>query len=99
MSDRKTYPATKKPRKREALRPEDVDKLGQAILSLTQELWAVKDRQAVTEVILKEQGIDIREAIDTHKPDADLEARLAQDRQALVQKIVQDITGEYGPLE
>lgn len=99
MSDRKTYPATKKPRKRVALRPEDVDKLGQAILSLTQELWAVKDRQAVTEVILKERGIDISEAIDTHKPDPDLEAQLAHNRQALVQKIVQDITGDYGPLE
>lgn len=99
MSDRKTYPATKKPRRRVALRPEDVDKVGQAIMTLAQELWAVKDRQAVTEVILKERGIDISEAIDTHQPDAELEAHLSKTRQALVQKIVQDLTGEYGPLE
>lgn len=99
MSDRKTYPATKKPRKRVALRPEDVDRVGQAIMTLAQELWAVKDRQAITETVLKEQGIDIREAIDTHQPDADLEAELAKERQGLVKKIVQDLTGEYGPLE
>lgn len=99
MSDRKIYPATKQPRRRVALRPEDVDKVGQAIMTLAQELWAVKDRQAVTEVILKERGIDISEAIDTHQPDAELEAQLSKTRQGLVKKIVQDLTGEYGPLE
>lgn len=68
-------------------------------MTLAQELWAVKDRQAITEVILKEKGIDISEAIDTHQPDAELEAELSKTRQGLVKKIVQDLTGEYGPLE
>lgn len=99
MSDRKTYPATKKPRKRQALRPEDIDNVGQAILTLAQELWAVKDRQAVTEAILKARGIDISEDIDTYTPDAELDAKLSAERQALVSKIVMDLTGEYGPLE
>lgn len=99
MSDRKTYPATKQPRKRVALRPEDVDRVGQAIMTLAQELWAVKDRQAVTEIVLREKGIDIGEAIDTHQPDATLEAELAKTRQGLIKKIVEDLTGEYGPLE
>ncbi|NKB43582.1 MAG: hypothetical protein GKS03_04810 [Alphaproteobacteria bacterium] len=99
MSDRKTYPATKKPRKRKALRPEDIDNVGQAILTLAQELWAVKDRQAVTEAVLKARGIDISEEVDTHIPDASLEAKLSAAREALVQKIVMDLTGDYGPLE
>lgn len=68
-------------------------------MTLAQELWAVKDRQAVTEAVLKERGIDISEAIDTHQPDAELEAQLTKTRQGLVRKIVQDLTGEYGPLE
>lgn len=99
MSDRKTYPATKKPRKRQALRPEDIDNVGQAILTLAQELWAVKDRQAVTEAVLKARGIDISEEVDTYTPVAELDAKLTADRQALVNKIVMDLTGEYGPLE
>ena len=99
MSDRKTYPATKKPRKRQALRPEDIDNVGQAILTLAQELGAVKDRQAVTEAVLKARGIDISEDVDTYAPDAELDAKLTADRQALVSKIVMDLTGEYGPLE
>lgn len=99
MTEPKTYPAKKKALQRKALVPEDIDKVGNAILTLAQELWAVKDRQAVTELILKERGIDIAEAVDTYVPDADMEARLSQARQALVSKVIMDINGEYGPLE
>jgi len=99
MSEPKLYPANVQPRRRKALKPEDIDKVGQAILTLAQELWAVKDRQAITEVVLKEKGIDISEAVDTHQPDPELEAELTKARQGLVKKIIQDLTGEYGPLE
>lgn len=99
MSDVKTYPSTKQPLKRQALRPEDIDKVGHAILTLAQELWTVKDRQRITEQILKKHNIDIGEEIDTYQPDGALEAELAQARSALVKKIVLDLTGEYGPLE
>jgi len=99
MSDVKTYPSTKQPLKRQALRPEDIDKVGHAILTLAQELWTVKDRQRITEEILKKHNIDINEEIDTYQPDGPLEAELAEARSALVKKIVLDLTGEYGPLE
>ncbi len=45
------------------------------------------------------RGIDISEEVDTHIPDASLEAKLSAAREALVQKIVMDLTGDYGPLE
>ncbi len=99
MADVKTYPATKQPLKRQALRPEDIDKVGQAILTLAQELWTVKDRQKITEAVLKKHNIDISEEIDTFKPDAELEAELADARTALVRKVVMDLSGDYGPLE
>jgi len=99
MPDVKTYPSTKQPLKRKALRPEDIDKVGRAILTLAQELWTVKDRQRVMEAVLKKHNIDIGEEIDTYQPDAELEAELADARSALVRKIVLDLTGEYGPLE
>ncbi|MDX2224496.1 MAG: hypothetical protein SFV21_17220 [Rhodospirillaceae bacterium] len=94
----KLYPATVEPRRRKALRPEDIDKLGAAIITLTKELWVVKDRQAVTEEILKRRGIDIAEDIDRFVPDGELEAKLSAGRQALVKRIVQDLIGEYEPL-
>lgn len=99
MSDVKLHPTTKQARRRDALKPDDINKVGHAILTLAQELWAVKDRQMVTEKILKDKGIDISEAIDTFQPDAETEAQLAASRQALVKKIVTDLTADYGPLE
>ncbi len=94
----KLYPANVEARKRSALRPTDIDRVGAAIWTLTKELWIVKDRQAVTEVILKTRGIDISAEIDAHQPDPALEAKLAAERKSLVNKITQELTGDYEPL-
>jgi|DEB0MinimDraft_10_1074344.scaffolds.fasta_scaffold133417_2 NAD(P)H-nitrite reductase large subunit len=99
MSEPKLYPSNVKPRRRQALRPEDIDKVGQALLTVTQELWALRDRQMVTEEVLKEKGIDISEAIDTHKPSPELEAKLRDARTELVKKVALDLNGEYGLLD
>jgi hypothetical protein len=94
----KLYPSQVQPRRRTALKPEDIDKLGQAVLTLAKELWIVKDRQAITEAVLAKRGIDIREEIALFQPDAALDAKLNAERQALVTKLMQDIVGEYDPL-
>ncbi|MEQ8509161.1 MAG: hypothetical protein RIF37_01655 [Rhodospirillaceae bacterium] len=99
MSDVKLHPTTKQARRRDSLKPDDINKVGHAILTLAQELWAVKDRQMVTEQVLKARNIDIAEAIDTFQPDPEMEAKLAASRQALVKKIITDLTGDYGPLD
>jgi hypothetical protein len=91
----KLHPAHAQPHRRQAMKPEDVDKLGQAVLTLAKELWVVKDRQAITEAVLAKRGIDIREEIALFQPDAELEAKLAQERQALVKRLMQDLAGEY----
>lgn len=92
------HPATVSPRRRKSLKPEDVDKVGAAVLTLAKEIWVLRDRQAVTEAVLKARGIDITADIDSFTPDPALEARLRDERQALIKKITQDLTGEYEPL-
>lgn len=99
MNNFKLNPATLQPRKRKSLTPLDIDKLGQAILSLTQEIWAVADRQIVTECILKERGIDISNEVENYQPSPEIEEILDKKRKALIKKIVDDLDGEYGPLE
>ncbi len=99
MADIKFFPSNVQPRRRKTLQPDDIEKVGQAVLTLASELWAVKDRQRITEAVLKTRGIDISEDIDTFAPDAELEADLKAERQALVKKVMLDLTGEYEPLE
>ena len=70
------------------LNTEDVDQLGQAILSLTEELWVLKDRQRVLEDLLSKAGIVTSTAIDQHEPDAELTRTLAADREALVSHVL-----------
>jgi hypothetical protein len=92
------YPSNVEPRRRTGLRPDDIDRVASALMTLTKELWVVKDRQAVTEAVLKARGIDIAAEIDRHQPDAALEARLAAERQTLVKRITQELTGELEPM-
>jgi len=94
----KLFPSQAQPRKRKALKPDDIDKVAQALMTLAQELWVVKDRQMVTEAVLAKLGIDISEEISLYQPDLALDAKLCAARQALVLKLTQDITGLYEPL-
>jgi hypothetical protein len=70
-----------------ALMPEQIDNLGRAIISLTREVCVLTDRMAVTEAVLAARGIDIADAVDTHQPDAALQARI----DAQVNQIIGDI--------
>lgn len=94
----KLYPSTVQPRRRKALKPEDIDKLGAALMTLAKELWVVKDRQMITEAVLAKRGIDISNEVSLFQPTPELEAKLAAERQGLVKKLMQDMTGEYEPL-
>lgn len=70
------------------LRPEDVNRVGTAVLRLAQELWVVKDRQRILERILDDHGIDASDAIARHQPDDVLRAELDAERQAYVDGIL-----------
>jgi hypothetical protein len=79
---------------RRMLGPEQVDDLAEALLVLARELWVVRDRQIVTELILAERGIDVAEAIDAYEPDAAVQARLDAERDRLVELLARALGGE-----
>ena len=74
--------------KHTALRPEDIDKLGQALMTLTQELWVLKDRQRVLEALLADAGIVTPETINRFEPDAALSEQLSGERRALIDAVL-----------
>lgn len=58
--------------------------LFQALASLAEQVWILKDRQIVMEAVLADQGIDIREQLDRFQPDAELSAQLDTARQEFI---------------
>lgn len=73
---------------------QDVHNLGKALLTLTSELWIVRDRLMVLEHVLGEQGTDVAALIDNHVPDAALQARLDAERKRITQAITAALTDE-----
>lgn len=71
----------------------DIDGVGRAVMTLCHELWVVKDRMAVLEAVLADNGIDAETAIDAYQPDAALQDRLNQDGRALVERILSALNG------
>jgi len=71
----------------------DVDGVGRAVMTLCHELWVVKDRMAVLEAVLADNGIDAEAAIEAYQPDPDLQDKLNLDGRALVERIVSALNG------
>jgi hypothetical protein len=78
----------------EVLHETDIDHLGQALITLTKELWIVKDRQRVLEATLVDAGLLKNVAVDTYQPDAALQAELQTARQNLIDGVIDALTVE-----
>jgi len=78
----------------QALRDADIDGLGQALITLTKELWIVKDRQRVLESVLADAGLLNNKAVDTHQPDEALESELKTERQKLIDGVIDAMTAK-----
>jgi hypothetical protein len=74
------------------LRADDLDRLGQALVTLAQELWVVKDRQKVLEAALAEAGVIVQDSIDQFQPDATLASQLKTDRAELIESVLGALT-------
>ena len=70
------------------LRPQDLDRLGQAVLTLAGELWVLKDRQRVLEAALAEAGITATDLVDTFQPDAELSKQLEAERATFINQLL-----------
>jgi len=70
------------------LKPEDIDKLAQALIALTQEVWVLRDRQTVLEAMLSDAGKLNREQLTQYQPDEKLSEELSAERKQLLEKVL-----------
>jgi hypothetical protein len=76
------------------LRPEDIDRLGKALLTLSGELWIVKDRVRVLEAALVNAGVLSAEAVKQLQPDAALQKELSIERARLIDAVLAALAPE-----
>ena len=69
-----------------------IDRLVGMVFALTAELHVMRDRLALLEDALSRRGIDLS-ALDNAVPEGALEAKLAADRTALVQHLLEALPG------
>jgi hypothetical protein len=79
------------------LNPADLDQLGQALITLTKELWVLKDRQLILEAALADAGIVAKEVVDRYQPDEMLKEQLHAERQRLIDTIIDVLTADTNP--
>lgn len=79
------------------LSPADLDQLGQALITLTKELWVLKDRQLILEAALADAGIVAEEVVDRYQPDEMLKEQLRAERQRLIDTIIDVLTADTNP--
>jgi hypothetical protein len=72
--------------KRKMLRPDQIDNLGMALIELAKELWVVKDRQMITESLLRDKGL--LGALDSYQPPKELSASLRVERERMLSAIM-----------
>lgn len=78
---------------RRILVPADLDRLGEALLALTSEVWVLTDRMIVIEAVLEQKGLDLRAAIEGFVPSPDCERLMAARRQGLIDAVVGALKG------
>lgn len=76
------------------LKPEHIDRVADALLALTREVWVLRDRQMLLEEVLSRQGSDITAQIDQLQPSPDLQARLDKERDRLIARIAEALSAD-----
>ena len=79
---------------RPSLVSKDVSSVGNAVLTLTNELWVMQDRLAVMEAVLAEKGFDISNEIERYQPSDEMQKKLDQQGQKLAERILKALSGE-----
>jgi hypothetical protein len=76
------------------LRPEDIDRLGKALLTLSGELWIAKDRVRMLEAALVNAGVLSADAVKQLQPDAALQKELTTERARLIDAVLAALAPE-----
>lgn len=64
-----------------------IDNLMDAFLELAAEVWTTRDRMAVMETVLADNGIDAAALIEAHRPSPELKATRKQQREAFIGQV------------
>ena len=79
---------------RRILSADQIDDLGEALLTVAAELWATIDRMRILEEVLKSHGIDAQREVDRFEPGPELKAELTRKREAFVASITRALKAE-----
>ena len=74
------------------LRAVDMDRLGQALLTLTKELWVTKDRLRTLEAALVDSGTLTSDAVERYQPNEELSLELDSQRAQLINQLLDTLT-------
>ena len=74
------------------LRAVDMDRLGQALLTLTKELWVTKDRLRTLEAALIDGGTLTPDAVERYQPSEELSLELDNERAQLINQLLDTLT-------
>ena len=72
--------------------------VGQAVMTLTHELYVLIDRIAALEAVLARHGLNVGEEIEAFKPDAEQQERLNERGRDLAARVANALAGELDPL-
>ena len=70
-----------------------MEAVASAVMALTREVWVLQDRQVITEAILAERGIDIRDEIERFTPDEELQKELNRRGEILTDAVLRALAG------
>ena len=77
----------------ELLKPEHIDNVARALLSLTREVAVLSDRVIVLETLLEKHNVLASENVDTFTPDEAFEARSQADMQNIIGNVLGALQG------
>jgi hypothetical protein len=79
--------------------PEDLDGVLRMVMEVASELWVLRDRFAVLEQRLDEQGTVSREDLETLQPEGEFAERLKVDREQFLRRLGEAMSRHSGVLE
>lgn len=83
---------------RPTLTADDMPGVGQAVMTLTHELYVLIDRIAALEAVLERHGLDVGTEIEAFKPSDEQQQKLNERGRALVARVTNALAGKPDPL-
>lgn len=76
-----------------------VDQLVTIVLELASELWVVRERLYALEAVAADQGLALREAIESWTPTAEQQAELAGMRRRMLEEMFRTLDQDHRPVD